>query len=523
MGIKNLQKKRGFVILFAVTLSAILLAIALGVANIALKEVKFTTNARNTNNAFFAADTGAECALFNDKLVGSSFPIEGPASSITCASTTIPVSFSGTIDSSGNPTTGTYNFSINSLGSLGASCAKINVFKDKRQSPMLVVITSKGYDTGGGVPGSCNPPSNSVERELKISSAVGIASPTLVASPSSISAGGVVTVTFGNVIPPSVTDRIGYYTPPENLDDHAFNSDWKYTSSCTKTAGLQGTEKSSGSCNFTMSNPGSYQFRLFANDGFTKLATSNTVTVTPSNYNIEYLVVAGGGGGGHGRAGGGGAGGMLTGSANVSPGVSTAITVGGGGAGSTVGSSKGVNGSNSSISSLVVSTGGGGGGSNSSHNGATGGSGGGASGSGGSIGGSGGTGIALQGNNGGCAANAGCTSATVNGAGGGGAGGVGTFGSTNPNPPGGVGLSSSISGSAVTYAKGGTGSNSGSGTNASANTGNGGNGGDIDGGAGGSGIVIIRYLGAKRGSGGTDGVCGSYYCHIFTSSGTFTP
>src|SRR3989344_2360391 len=88
----------GFVILFAVTLSSILLAIALGVANIALKEIKFSTSARDTNDAFFVADTGAECALFYDKLSGSSFPIDGvgaPAS-ITCASTDIPVSFSGT-------------------------------------------------------------------------------------------------------------------------------------------------------------------------------------------------------------------------------------------------------------------------------------------------------------------------------------------------------------------------------------------------------------------------------------------
>jgi len=65
--IKEIKKNKGFVILFVVTLSSILLAIALGAANIALKEIKFGTSAKDTNNAFFAADTGAELALFNDK------------------------------------------------------------------------------------------------------------------------------------------------------------------------------------------------------------------------------------------------------------------------------------------------------------------------------------------------------------------------------------------------------------------------------------------------------------------------
>ena len=41
-------------------------------------------------------------------------------------------------------------------------------------------------------------------------------------------------------------------------------------------------------------------------------------------------------------------------------------------------------------------------------------------------------------------------------------------------------------------------------------------------GTGGSGIVIIRYLGAQRGTGGTVTSAGGYTIHTFTSSGTFT-
>jgi hypothetical protein len=43
-----------------------------------------------------------------------------------------------------------------------------------------------------------------------------------------------------------------------------------------------------------------------------------------------------------------------------------------------------------------------------------------------------------------------------------------------------------------------------------------------DGASGGSGVVIIRYTGAQRGTGGTVSPVGSDTVHTFTSTGTFT-
>jgi hypothetical protein len=40
--------------------------------------------------------------------------------------------------------------------------------------------------------------------------------------------------------------------------------------------------------------------------------------------------------------------------------------------------------------------------------------------------------------------------------------------------------------------------------------------------AGGSGIVIIRYLGPQRAAGGTVTSAGNYTVHTFTTSGTLT-
>ncbi len=80
---------QGYAILFAVLLISIILAIALGILNIALKEFNFTATARNSHVGFFAADTGGECALYakkNGMLNGAS--VATPPS-MTCDTQTV--------------------------------------------------------------------------------------------------------------------------------------------------------------------------------------------------------------------------------------------------------------------------------------------------------------------------------------------------------------------------------------------------------------------------------------------------
>jgi hypothetical protein len=287
-------------------------------------------------------------------------------------------------------------------------------------------------------------------------------------------------------------------------------------------------------------------------------AGNETATaIDPLTYSVEYLVVAGGGGGGNDVGGGGGAGGLLSNTFSATPSVSYTITVGAGGAGSTTGApATGVNGSNSSISgtglTTITATGGGGGGSyggSAGATGATGGSGGGGGG-GGSTGGGAGTGTSGQGTNGG----AGDGGAGYSGGGGGGASVAGTAGSGNTAGNGGNGSSTySAWGSATStgqnsggtyyYAGGGAGcnDNGSSGTaglggggkhqdsttnsNGTANTGGGAGGGGFtpnSGGTGGSGIIILRYSGSQRGTGGTVVSSGGYTYHTFTSTSSYT-
>jgi hypothetical protein len=252
---------------------------------------------------------------------------------------------------------------------------------------------------------------------------------------------------------------------------------------------------------------------------------SKAVSSTNS-YQIDYLVVAGGGSGGYDVGGGGGAGGYLSASCPVFTNTAYPVVIGSGGATPVNGQVQNRS-QNSSFGGFAEAIGGGAGGnwdaSGFYKNGCPGGSGG---------GGGGYTNSSLQGqpssgnqgNAGGPATTSGVGSQT--GGGGGGAGGIGATsitGSTTAFVSGGVGLTWY---DGVTYAAGGRGAADGS-TGylpGAANTGNGGDG--MGSGststAGGSGIVIVRYAGAQRGTGGTVTSSGGYTYHKFTTSGTYT-
>ena len=264
-----------------------------------------------------------------------------------------------------------------------------------------------------------------------------------------------------------------------------------------------------------------------------------------SSVTATYLVVAGGGGGGSGESsragGGGGAGGLLSGTTSLNPTLSYTVTVGAGGVGGVdVTSNSNTSGSNS-VFNAITSTGGGAGGTTGTNAGQNGGSGGG-----GCAGSAAGTGTSGQGSAGGVGQSAG----TSYGGGGGGASAAGTNGSSGVGGTGGAGTASSISGSSVTYAGGGGGGlegtgtqgaggaggggtgNNGAGTNGTSGTANLGGGGGgagkgtsgaaVNGGSGGSGIVIISYVGAQQFGGGVVTTDGTNSIHTFATSGTLS-
>jgi hypothetical protein len=223
---------------------------------------------------------------------------------------------------------------------------------------------------------------------------------------------------------------------------------------------------------------------------------------TPTT-SLDLLVVAGGGGGGgdntygggNWKGGGGGAGGYLEQTGRtISLGTAYTVTVGAGGTAGASNSGNGGAGNNSVFGTSTALGGGYGAGSGGSGSATSGGSGGSGGGGGGAQNGSASGGAATQGTSGGATGYgfAGGGSGYATAGGGGGAGGTGT---SNVNSGGsGAGKVSTITGSSVTYAAGGA---VGAAVVGTANTGNGGSGAvgnGIAGYAGGSGVVVLKYL-----------------------------
>jgi hypothetical protein len=272
----------------------------------------------------------------------------------------------------------------------------------------------------------------------------------------------------------------------------------------------------------------------------------------PEPTTFDVLLAAGGGGGGGNCAtcaggGGGGGGGVIESDGVVAAIGTQTVTIGGGGGGGVGGASRtnGTNGSNT-VFGAITATGGGGGGAQLGVAGNNGGSGGGGSGGGSPVAGAGGTGIAGQGSAGG----AGMVASPYGSGGGGGATGRGVVGVAAYSGDGGSGYLNYFLGTLMILGSGGgagayntgvagngetgvAGSganqsvNAGVGYAATANRGGGGGGANgstlgKNGGAGSSGIVIVRYkTGRITATGGTITTANGYTYHTFTGNGSF--
>ncbi len=147
---KHLRHEDGIALLFVVLLTSALMIVTIGITTIAYKETFFSVEARDSARAFFAADTGMECALYLDKTgtfpgsAGTAAAVPGTCQGITIspAATTNPL---GSLDF--------YQFML-PIGTSG--CATVTV--DKNIVPATATgsytqVSSFGYNIPPG-PGS---------------------------------------------------------------------------------------------------------------------------------------------------------------------------------------------------------------------------------------------------------------------------------------------------------------------------------------------------------------------------------
>lgn len=146
---KNLHNKyeKGFTLFVAIIITSTLLLVSMGLIAVSVQESFLTSAGRDSQNAFYAADSAMECALYWDvkNPSGVSAFATSSATVINCnqdaSNTTNP-----TPNSVGGPTQPPFTMTFKSTPSNFASlnCATVYVTKNDDGS---TVIDSHGYNT----------------------------------------------------------------------------------------------------------------------------------------------------------------------------------------------------------------------------------------------------------------------------------------------------------------------------------------------------------------------------------------
>jgi hypothetical protein len=157
-----MKTKGGYLMLFAVVLSSIVLAIGLGIVNIVNKGIILASSGRSSQFAFYAADTGIECALYWDRThagFGTTvFPTSTdsviPTSGVTCV--TEDIASTWTISNqTGTTANTTFDLALNN-----GTCTTVVI--KKTESGFVTTMESLGYNT-------CNTQSpRRIERAIRV-------------------------------------------------------------------------------------------------------------------------------------------------------------------------------------------------------------------------------------------------------------------------------------------------------------------------------------------------------------------
>lgn len=157
MKLKIIDNRAGMTLFMTLMITSILLFISFAVINIGLKATSFATSGRDSQYAFYAADSGVECAMYWDSkpATGSAFATStsGDSLNFTCAgssdiNTGQAVAGTSTLSRIGgggdaNPTS-VFGFVMNQGTNPVNYCAIVTVTKNTNGT---TYIKSRGYNT----------------------------------------------------------------------------------------------------------------------------------------------------------------------------------------------------------------------------------------------------------------------------------------------------------------------------------------------------------------------------------------
>lgn len=144
------KKNQGIALLLAITVTGLLLLVSLAISNIAFRELLLSSTGRESQVAFFAANSGIECALYwdqkhSDIFATSSESVVADPQVLSCGNND---GVEVTSEESGAYYRNSFHFDIQP-----SSCAEVivdkieNVTSDPSVMSIHTKIQSRGYNT----------------------------------------------------------------------------------------------------------------------------------------------------------------------------------------------------------------------------------------------------------------------------------------------------------------------------------------------------------------------------------------
>lgn len=140
----NIQTgNKGIAIYVAVTITAALILVSFSVISLALKQIVISSTARDSQSAFYAADSGVECALFWDlkNTGGSLFATSTGNQTISCNNISSTVTKSVNLSTGVGTSTFSYSFTPDPY------CVTVWVTKSYNGNTIKTNIEARGYNS----------------------------------------------------------------------------------------------------------------------------------------------------------------------------------------------------------------------------------------------------------------------------------------------------------------------------------------------------------------------------------------
>ncbi|OHA89245.1 MAG: hypothetical protein A3C70_00150 [Candidatus Zambryskibacteria bacterium RIFCSPHIGHO2_02_FULL_43_14] len=130
------MKNQGFTLFVAIVITGTLLLVATGIVSLAVRQALISAFGRESQYAFYAADTGIECTLYWD--------VKNPAGfSAFSTSTGSTISCNGSSFNVGGSPLSTFSFTM----APESYCVSVTVTKAYVSNVLVTTIESKGYNT----------------------------------------------------------------------------------------------------------------------------------------------------------------------------------------------------------------------------------------------------------------------------------------------------------------------------------------------------------------------------------------